>query len=152
MTKAPQREHDMPTDAAEPAVSERPKSEAVAAAEAEEPRDTPDHHDVADDETSEAMMPGEFALPGVAVAPDGADAEAVHDQWQAVLVGFIDDPLSATSRARGILSDAIDEHTRSLRDNLERLDGWQSSDSPDTEVLRAAMKGYRDLLAAITGA
>jgi hypothetical protein len=65
-------------------------------------------------------------------------------------LGFIDDPRGATDAARTIAGEALESHIDALRARAAELDSWQGDSSPDTEVLRAAMRGYRDLVATLT--
>ena len=46
--------------------------------------------------------------------------------------------------------EAVEARISALRDRQTALDGWQSEATPDTEVLRAAIQGYRDMLHSLT--
>jgi hypothetical protein len=134
----------------EPAVGEHPVEDASGAGErAAEAVDEGTDGQVDGDS---GLHPGEAGIAPVVVGPTSDEAAGVHGRWQEVQLGFIDDPRAAAEQARAIVSDAIEAHIASLRQNLDRLDGWQGSQSPDTELLRAAVQGYRDLLGKLTRA
>jgi len=95
------------------------------------------------------MMPGEAPVVGVAsmAAPD---AQATHDRWQQVQLGFIDDPRASVEAARAMVAEAVEARIDAIRGRQAALDAWQSEQSPDTEVLRAAMRSYREMLNSMT--
>ncbi|HEY2794472.1 MAG TPA: hypothetical protein VGJ28_19070 [Micromonosporaceae bacterium] len=99
--------------------------------------------------TNGEMRPGEAPVPGADVVD--IDTDGLHDRWQQAQLGFIDDPRSSTADAHAIAADAVEAHITALRDRLTALDGWQQESTPDTEVLRAAMQGYRGLIDALSG-
>ena len=97
------------------------------------------------------MRPGEAAPIGV-VAPhaaSAADPADVAERWQRIQIGFIDDPRGAADAARAMVAEAIEARIEALREQQRALDGWESHERPDTEVLRAAVRGYRDLHAGL---
>ncbi|GLY93525.1 hypothetical protein [Actinoplanes sp. NBRC 103695] len=77
------------------------------------------------------------------------DEEAIthfRQQWHEVKGDFVDDPVSALTRAHDLLTEAVNELTEALlaeRDELDPLDG---KTTPDTESMRMAMRGYREFL------
>jgi hypothetical protein len=97
------------------------------------------------------MRPGVAAPVGVVAphAPSAADAAEVAERWQRIQIGFIDDPRGAADAARELVGGAIEARIEALREQQRALDGWQSHDTPDTEVLRAAVRGYRDVHAEL---
>jgi hypothetical protein len=46
--------------------------------------------------------------------------------------------------------EAVEARIAALRDRQTALDGWQNEATPDTEILRAAIKGYRDMLNSLS--
>jgi hypothetical protein len=108
----------------------------------------PDGAEVAAAAVSGGMHPGEA---DVAVATATAvDADALHDRMQQAQMTFIDDPRGATEAARALAGEALEAHIAALRARSEQLDTWTGDDAPDTEVLRAAMRAYRDVIASLT--
>ncbi len=103
--------------------------------------------DAGDPVTASGMMPGEANLNGGPAAV--TDDAGLHDRWQQAQLGFIDDPYAAAAEARSIAESAIEAHVEALRARQSQLDAWQSDAQPDTEVLRAAMQGYRDLVTSL---
>ena len=98
--------------------------------------------------TAVGMMPGDAPVPDApAQVPN---AEATHDRWQQIQLGFIDDPRGSVESARSLVVEAVEARISALRDRQTALDGWQSEATPDTEVLRAAIQGYRDMLNSLT--
>ena len=59
---------------------------------------------------------------------------------------FVDDPVTALTRAHDLLTEAVNELTESLLTERDDLDPLQSSSTPDTETMRMAMRGYREFL------
>jgi len=90
------------------------------------------------------MMPGD--APVVDAARPMPNADATHDRWQQIQLGFIDDPRGSVESARSLVVEAVEARISALRDRQTALDGWRSEATPDTEVLRAAIQGYRDML------
>jgi len=94
------------------------------------------------------MMPGDAPVPDAPVQVLNADA--TRDRWQQIQLGFIDDPRGSVESARSLVVEAVEARISALRDRQTALDGWQSEATPDTEVLRAAIQGYRDMLNSLT--
>jgi hypothetical protein len=100
------------------------------------------------DGTAVGMMPGDAPVPDA--PPQVPNADATHDRWQQIQLGFIDDPRGSVESARSLVVEAVEARISALRDRQTALDGWQSEATPDTEVLRAAIQGYRDMLHSLT--
>ena len=84
------------------------------------------------------------------VSPD--EHERLKAEWDRVQLGFIDDPRAATEGAAEVAAAAVKAVTRSLAARLGELDAWQNDTSgADTELMRKAMRGYRDLVGSLTG-
>jgi hypothetical protein len=113
------------------------------------PLDAATAPDEAADATAVGMMPGDATVIDATEQPM-PDADATHDRWQQIQLGFIDDPRGSVESARSLVVEAVEARISALRDRQTALDGWQNEATPDTEVLRAAIKGYRDLLNSLT--
>jgi hypothetical protein len=100
------------------------------------------------DATAVGMMPGDAPVPDAPTPVPNADA--THDRWQQIQLGFIDDPRGSVESARNLVVEAVEARISALRDRQTALDGWQGEATPDTEVLRAAIQGYRDMLNSLT--
>jgi hypothetical protein len=77
------------------------------------------------------------------------DPEAIthfRNQWHEVKADFVDDPVTALTRAHDLLTDAVNELTESLLAERDELDPLQNTSNPDTESMRMAMRGYREFL------
>jgi hypothetical protein len=77
------------------------------------------------------------------------DDEAVthfRSQWHEVKAEFVDDPVTALTRAHDLLTEAVNELTESLLAERDELDPLQTTSTPDTESMRMAMRGYREFL------
>lgn len=59
---------------------------------------------------------------------------------------FVDDPHAATGEAAGLVEEAVQSRTDAITAQKQTLNGWQSADSDDTEVVRVAMRRYRDFI------
>ncbi|MEV6598317.1 hypothetical protein AB0M36_15770 [Actinoplanes sp. NPDC051346] len=75
------------------------------------------------------------------------DAQAFQERWREVQLRFVDSPKEATTEAAGLVDEAVEKLTASLRSRKEDLGG----DSDDTEALRVQLRGYRDILNRILG-
>lgn len=90
------------------------------------------------------------------VATDGvAGARTIWDEdaarhfraaWHEVKAEFVDDPVTALTRAHDLLTDAVNELTEVLLAERDDLDPLRGTDTPDTESMRMAMRGYREFL------
>jgi len=95
------------------------------------------------------MMPGDAPVAAVAAVAE-TDAPATHDRWQQIQLGFIDDPRASVDAARAMVTEALEARISAIRDQQAALDAWQGEAAPDTEVLRAAMRSYRDMLNSLS--
>ncbi|WP_157410907.1 hypothetical protein [Actinoplanes rectilineatus] len=66
--------------------------------------------------------------------------------WHEVKAEFVDDPVTALTRAHDLLTDAVNELTEVLLAERDDLDPLRGTDTPDTESMRMAMRGYREFL------
>ncbi|WP_328467177.1 hypothetical protein OHA21_48295 [Actinoplanes sp. NBC_00393] len=66
--------------------------------------------------------------------------------WHEVKAEFVDDPVTALTRAHDLLTDAVNELTEVLLAERDELDPLRGTDTPDTESMRMAMRGYREFL------
>jgi hypothetical protein len=98
--------------------------------------------------------------PEVAVAPmrpgdieevratfwDDAATRQFHEEWHEVKAQFVDDPVTALTRAHDLLTEAVQELTESLLAERDELDPLRHTSTPDTESMRMAMRNYREFL------
>ena len=59
---------------------------------------------------------------------------------------FVEDPKQAISGAASLVDEAITSLTNALKTQKQALDGWQVPRGEDTEVMRVALRRYRDFL------
>lgn len=98
------------------------------------------------------LTPGSGETPPVLALVSPAEHERLQADWDRAQLGFIDDPRAATEGAAEIAAAAVKAVTRSLAARLGELDAWQNDASgADTELMRKAMRGYRDLIGSLTG-
>ncbi|WP_430779905.1 hypothetical protein [Actinoplanes sp. G11-F43] len=69
--------------------------------------------------------------------------------WHEVKAEFVDDPVTALTRAHDLLTDAVNELTEVLLAERDELDPLRGNGTPDTESMRMAMRGYREYLERI---
>ena len=109
-----------------------------------------------DDEPARAPSDGNLG-PGQApndpvAALWGADlVERYRIQWRELQLTFVDDPQRATGAAASLVDDAVASLTNTLLAQKQALDGWQSTKGDDTEVMRVALRNYRDFLDRLLG-
>lgn len=77
---------------------------------------------------------------------DPAAAESLRARWHDVQADFVDDPHDAVQRADGLATEVLEALSQTLNERKSVLDAeWRSGDeTPDTEKLRLALRGYRD--------
>ncbi|MEV6630604.1 hypothetical protein AB0M54_07630 [Actinoplanes sp. NPDC051470] len=91
------------------------------------------------------LRPGDVTMGQISFWDEEAIAH-FRKQWHQVKGDFVDDPVTALTRAHDLLTEAVNELTEALlaeRDELDPLDGRTT---PDTESMRMAMRGYREFL------
>jgi hypothetical protein len=109
-----------------------------------------------DDEPARAPSDGNLG-PGQApndpvAALWGADlVDRYRIQWRELQLTFVDDPQRATGAAANLVDDAVASLTNTLSAQKQTLDGWQSTRGDDTEVMRVALRNYRDFLDRLLG-
>ncbi|WP_067686047.1 hypothetical protein [Nocardia jejuensis] len=103
-----------------------------------------------------APSPGTGSVP--AAGDDGsrllaeADQRRLREEWREVQTQFVDDPKDAVSRADTLVDDAIRQLTDSCAQRRQQLEsGWSQGQDVDTEALRQALRGYRDLFDQLVG-
>jgi hypothetical protein len=97
------------------------------------------------------MLPGE--APGTPVESLWAagDADGFRTRWRDVQLRFVDDPHGAAQEAEALVGDAVDKMTMALTARRDDLADWHSAGTGDTEVLRMALRRYRDFLDRVLG-
>ena len=63
---------------------------------------------------------------------------------------FIDEPRAAVEKAEKLVDEAVNALLGSMRERMQRLHKDYDGDSKDTERLRLAMRGYRELMDSLT--
>ncbi|MBO2464076.1 hypothetical protein [Actinomadura violacea] len=78
---------------------------------------------------------------------DPAEAERFRERWREVQSGFVDDPAESVRAADALAVEAVEALSRSVAAHRRTLsEETAAHDAPDTERLRLALRGYRDLL------
>jgi hypothetical protein len=103
---------------------------------APEPEEAGDEH---------PLRPGDVAAGHIAFWDDDATRH-FRAAWHEVKAEFVDDPVRALTRAHDLLTDAVNELTEALLAERDELDPLRGTDTPDTESMRMAMRGYREFL------
>ncbi|WP_405495269.1 hypothetical protein [Nocardia sp. NBC_00511] len=81
-----------------------------------------------------------------------ADQGQLREQWREVQGSFVDDPKDAVTRADGLVGDAIAQLTDRCGRRREELESqWSRGDAADTEAMRQALRGYRELFDQLLG-
>ncbi|HEY1984490.1 MAG TPA: hypothetical protein VGG85_03730 [Terracidiphilus sp.] len=125
--------------------------------EAEMPRD--------DRRTSLAVDPLATATPAVAngqasngkaseeqtapLFPSG-EATELRSRWDAIQVGFVDEPRHAVEQADALVAGAMKRMAEIFAEERGRLEGqWDRGDSVSTEDLRLALRRYRSFFGRV---
>ncbi|TDC53334.1 hypothetical protein E1281_17930 [Actinomadura sp. KC345] len=78
---------------------------------------------------------------------DPAESERFRERWREVQSAFVDDPGGSVRRADDLASEAVDALGRAIAAHRRTLsEGLEGRGHADTERLRLALRGYRDLL------
>ncbi|MFG2089036.1 hypothetical protein [Spirillospora sp. NPDC048824] len=84
---------------------------------------------------------------------DPAESERLRERWREVQSAFVDDPGRSVRKADDLASEAVDALGRAIAEHRRTLsDGLKHRERADTEQLRLALRGYRDLLDRIFAA
>ncbi|MFB4311397.1 hypothetical protein [Actinomadura sp. GTD37] len=89
--------------------------------------------------------------PAPAAVPDGlfdpAETERFRERWREVQSAFIDDPGGSVRKADELAAEAVEALGRAIAGHRRTLsDAAEGGGRGDTERLRLALRGYRDLL------
>jgi hypothetical protein len=148
---------------AEPDPAPQAQEPETSAAEAQEPETAVTEAEASPVETPEAaaapmeapaVEPAEEAGPlrpgDVSEAPialwDPAQAAALKERFALVLPLFVDDPAAAVTAAIAVVDEAVDDLAAALRGQHAALDPRAMTETPDTESMRIALRGYRSFL------
>jgi len=72
------------------------------------------------------------------------EAADFRARWDAVQVGFVDEPRHAVEEADGLVASAMKRLAEIFAEERAKLDGqWDRGDSVSTEDLRVALRRYR---------
>jgi hypothetical protein len=79
---------------------------------------------------------------GPLFSPD--EAKDLHARWDAIQVGFVDEPRQSVEQADNLVASAIKRLAEIFADERQRLEGqWTRGESVSTEDLRLALRRYR---------
>lgn len=96
-----------------------------------------------------APLPGAAPAPSVgssAAAPlfSSDEAKSFRARWDAVQVGFVDEPRQAVEQADALVAKALNRLAEVFEEERARLGGqWDRGHDVSTEDLRLALKRYR---------
>lgn len=71
-------------------------------------------------------------------------------RFESLQAEFIDEPRAAVHKAESLIEEAVDRMMHSLRERLREIHDRAGSDG-DTEQMRIAMRGYRDVINSLGG-
>jgi hypothetical protein len=97
------------------------------------------------------LAPGQTANDPVAALWGANLVERYRGEWRDLQLRFVDDPRAATGEAANLVDSAVTSLTNTLVAQKQSLDGWQSAEGDDTEVMRMALRRYRDFLDRLLG-
>ena len=74
----------------------------------------------------------------------GGEATELRARWDAIQVGFVDEPRRAVEQADALVAGAMKRLAETFAEERGRLEGqWDRGDSVSTEDLRLALRRYR---------
>jgi hypothetical protein len=72
------------------------------------------------------------------------ESKDLYAKWDAIQVGFVDEPRQAVERADSLVAGAMKRLAEVFAEERARLEGqWDRGDSVSTEELRLALRRYR---------
>jgi hypothetical protein len=72
------------------------------------------------------------------------ESKELYSKWDAVQVGFVDEPRQAVERADSLVAGAMKRLAEMFAEERARLEGqWDRGDDVSTEELRLALRRYR---------
>ena len=72
------------------------------------------------------------------------ESKDLYAKWDAIQVGFVDEPRQAVERADSLVAGAMKRLAEMFAEERARLEGqWDRGDSVSTEELRLALRRYR---------
>ena len=72
------------------------------------------------------------------------ESEQLHTRWNAIQVGFVDEPRSAVQQADALVSEVIEKITQIFASEHGLLESqWKEGNNVSTEDLRKALQHYR---------
>jgi hypothetical protein len=75
-------------------------------------------------------------------SPD--EAKDFHSRWDAIQVGFVDEPRQAVEQADSLVAGAMKRLAEGFAEERARLEAqWDQGDNVSTEDLRVALRRYR---------
>ncbi len=81
--------------------------------------------------------------------PSG-EATDLHSRWDAIQVGFVDEPRRAVEQADALVAGAMKRMAEIFAEERARLEGqWDRGDSVSTEDLRLALRRYRSFFGRV---
>ncbi len=104
-------------------------------------------------EPSNAQAPADVPQDSGAVAESPTEKDLFADdelaglraRWDSVQAAFVDDPKECVHKADALVSDLVEQLTKSFAETRSRLEGhWARGEDASTEDLRLALKRYRD--------
>jgi hypothetical protein len=98
------------------------------------------------------LAPGDVPHDPVAALWGTEEIDRFRDQWRQLQMRFVDDPHNAANEAATLVDQAVHTLTTALGSRKQELDSWRASEGDDTEVLRMALRRYRDFLDRLLGA
>jgi hypothetical protein len=151
---------DEPEEAAGPADSEEfPESafpESARSAEFDQSAETVELVEPA--EALDSAEPAEPAGAAVPVEPSTTEAdltapllastvtEDFRDRWSEVQIGFVEDPQKSVAEADALLAEVARAYQDAVEERRSRISAARQDGSADTEDLRSALLGYRDII------
>ena len=80
----------------------------------------------------------------------GGEATDLHSRWDAIQVGFVDEPRRAVEQADALVAGAMKRLAEIFAEERARLEGqWDRGDSVSTEDLRVALRRYRSFFGRV---
>jgi len=111
----------------------------------------PDYPDYATPSTAESTEPTE-STESSTTQPDAAEpllassvTDDFRDRWSEVQIGFVEDPQKSVAEADALLAQVTRAYQQAVEERRSRIAAVRQDGSADTEDLRSALLGYREI-------
>lgn len=98
----------------------------------------------------------DYATPSTTEQPDASEpllastvTDGFRDRWSEVQIGFVEDPQKSVAEADALLAEVTRAYQQAVEERRSRIAAVRQDGSADTEDLRSALLGYREIFTTL---